>query len=71
MRFYGAPRHWRDSGGGLVIDIVYAVDPWTSHGNGVGKDNKGGRYRLQVPAKRLREKKFFSAQPAPRGPPPQ
>jgi hypothetical protein len=35
------------TGNGLVIDLVYAVDPWTSHGNGVGKDTKGGRYRLQ------------------------
>jgi hypothetical protein len=35
------------AGGGLVIEIIYAVEPWTSHGNGVGKDNKGGRYRRQ------------------------
>ena len=34
-------------GDGLVIDVVYAVDPWTSHGYGVGKDNKGGKYKLQ------------------------
>ena len=33
-------------GGGLVIDIVYAVDPWTGHGQGVGKDNRAGRYRV-------------------------
>ena len=35
------------AGGGLVIEIIYAVDPWTSHGNGVGKDNRSGRYNLQ------------------------
>lgn len=34
-------------GDGLVIDIVYVVDPWTSHGHGVGKDNKGGKYKVQ------------------------
>jgi hypothetical protein len=34
-------------GGGLVIDIVYVVDPWSGHGHGVGKDNQGGRYKLQ------------------------
>lgn len=34
-------------GQGLVIDIVYVVDPWSSHGYGVGKDNKGGRYKVQ------------------------
>lgn len=34
-------------GNGLVIEVVYEVDPWTSHGTGVGRDNKGGRYRLQ------------------------
>jgi len=34
-------------GGGLVIDIVYVVDPWSSHGHGVGRDNKGGRYKVQ------------------------
>jgi hypothetical protein len=33
-------------GGGLVIDIVYVVDPWTGNGHGVGRDNKGGRYRV-------------------------
>lgn len=35
------------TGDGLIIDIVYAVDPWTSHGTGVGRDNKSGRYRVQ------------------------
>lgn len=34
-------------GDGLVIDIVYVVDPWTGHGYGVGKDNHGGRYKVQ------------------------
>lgn len=34
-------------GQGLVIDIVYVVDPWTSHGYGVGRDNKGDRYKVQ------------------------
>jgi hypothetical protein len=34
------------TGDGLVIDVVYAVDPWTSHGYGVGKDNQGGKYKV-------------------------
>jgi hypothetical protein len=34
-------------GDGLVIDVVYAVDPWSAHGHGVGKDNKGNNYKLQ------------------------
>lgn len=34
-------------GDGLVIDIVYGVDPWSGHGHGVGKDNRGGKYKLQ------------------------
>ncbi|MEN3809810.1 hypothetical protein ABH309_06195 [Chromobacterium piscinae] len=34
-------------GDGTVIDIVYVVDPWTSHGHGVGRDNNGKRYKLQ------------------------
>ncbi len=34
-------------GDGLVIDIVYVVDPWTSHGHGVGKNNQGGKYKIQ------------------------
>lgn len=34
------------AGDGLVIDVVYAVDPWTSHGYGVGKDNQGGKYKV-------------------------
>ena len=34
-------------GDGLVIDIVYVVDPWTGHGHGVGKDNHGGKYKVQ------------------------
>lgn len=34
-------------GDGAVIDIIYVVDPWTSHGHGVGKDNKGGKYKIQ------------------------
>jgi hypothetical protein len=33
-------------GGGMVIDLVYAVDPWTGRGQGVGRDNRGGRYRV-------------------------
>ena len=33
-------------GDGLVIDIVYVVDPWSRHGHGVGKDNNGGRYKI-------------------------
>jgi hypothetical protein len=32
---------------GTVIEALYAVDPWTMHGFGVGKDNKGNRYRVQ------------------------
>jgi len=35
------------SGAGLVIDLVYVVDPWSGHGNGVGRDNRGGTYRVQ------------------------
>jgi hypothetical protein len=35
------------AGDGLVIEVVYVTDPWTGHGHGVGKDNKGGRYNLQ------------------------
>ncbi len=35
------------AGDGLVIEIVYVTDPWTGHGHGVGRDNRGGRYRLQ------------------------
>ena len=34
-------------GDGLVIDIVYVVDPWSGHGHGVGKDNHGGKYKVQ------------------------
>lgn len=34
-------------GEGLVLDIVYVVDPWSSHGYGVGKDNKGGKWKIQ------------------------
>jgi hypothetical protein len=34
-------------GDGVVIEVVYIVDPWGGHGNGVGRDNKGGVYRLQ------------------------
>ena len=34
-------------GDGLIIEIVYAVLPWTTHGYGVGRDNKGGRYRVK------------------------
>jgi hypothetical protein len=30
-------------GTAVVTGGGFAVDPWTSHGNGVGKDNKGGR----------------------------
>jgi len=35
------------AGDGLIIEIVYVVDPWSSHGHGVGRDNKGGRYKIQ------------------------
>ena len=35
------------AGYGLVIDAVYQVDMWSGHGWGVGKDNKGHKYRLQ------------------------
>jgi len=35
------------AGKGLIIDIVYVVDPWSSHGHGVGKDNKGGKWKIQ------------------------
>jgi hypothetical protein len=31
----------------LLIEIVYAVLKWTSHGYGVGRDNQGGRYRVK------------------------
>lgn len=34
-------------GHGMVIDVVYVVDPWTAHGHGIGKDNKGGKYKVQ------------------------
>lgn len=34
-------------GEGLIIDIVYVVDPWSSHGHGVGRDNKGGKWKIQ------------------------
>lgn len=35
------------AGDGLIIDIVYVVDPWSGHGHGVGRDNHGGRYKVQ------------------------
>ena len=35
------------AGAGLVIDLLYVVDPWSGHGHGVGRDNRGGRYTLQ------------------------
>ena len=31
----------------LLIEIVFAVWSWTSHGHGVGRDNQGGRYRVK------------------------
>ncbi len=34
-------------GDGLLIEIVYAVLAWTSHGYGVGRDNQGGKYRVR------------------------
>jgi hypothetical protein len=34
-------------GDGLLIEIVYAVLAWTTHGYGVGRDNQGGRYRVK------------------------
>jgi hypothetical protein len=34
-------------GDGLLIEIVYAVLKWTTHGYGVGRDNQGGRYRVK------------------------
>ena len=34
-------------GDGIIIEIVYAVLAWTSHGYGVGRDNQGGRYRVK------------------------
>ncbi len=34
------------AGDGIVIDVVYIVDPWTGNGHGVGRDNKGGKYRV-------------------------
>lgn len=34
-------------GNKIVVDIVYVVDPWTSHGYGVGKDNLGKKYKIQ------------------------
>lgn len=33
-------------GDGMAIDIVYVVDPWTGNGQGVGRDNRGGKYRV-------------------------
>lgn len=41
---YGSATVVRD---GLIIEVVYVVDPWSGHGHGVGKDNNGGKYRLQ------------------------
>jgi len=32
---------------GTVIEILYAVDPYSGHGTGPGRDNKGNRYRVQ------------------------
>ena len=34
-------------GGGIVIECLYGTSGFPSHGNGVCRDNKGGRYRLQ------------------------
>jgi hypothetical protein len=31
---------------GTIIEAVYAVDPFSNHGHGVGKDNKDRRYRI-------------------------
>jgi hypothetical protein len=36
------------AGDGLVIDIIYVVDPWTGNGHGVGKDNQGHHYRVHL-----------------------
>ena len=33
-------------GDGMVIDVVYVADPWTGNGHGVGRDNRGGKYRV-------------------------
>ena len=33
-------------GGGLVIDCVYGTSGFPSHGQGVCRDNNGGKYRL-------------------------
>jgi hypothetical protein len=35
------------AGDGLVIDIIYVVDPWSGHGHGVARDNRGGKYKVQ------------------------
>lgn len=32
---------------GTTIEVIYTVNPATGHGSGVGKDNKGNKYRLQ------------------------
>ena len=34
-------------GGGIIIECLYGTSGFPSHGNGVCRDNKGGRYRLQ------------------------
>lgn len=33
-------------GDGMILDIVYVVDPWSGNGHGVGRDNKGGKFRV-------------------------
>jgi hypothetical protein len=35
------------TGSGIVLDVVFQVDSFTGHGDGVGRDNKGHKYRLE------------------------
>lgn len=35
------------TGAGTVIEVVFQVDQLTGHGDGVGRDNKGHKYRLE------------------------
>jgi hypothetical protein len=35
------------TGSGIVLEVVFQVDSFTKHGDGVGRDNKGHKYRLE------------------------
>jgi hypothetical protein len=35
------------AGNGTVLEVVFEVDGLTAHGYGVGRDNKGHKYRLE------------------------